>query len=126
MIVIDIRKRIFKIDKPSNEINQKTLISSANSIWFGDSCLLIVGGSLPPLGNGGRCIFMYTNNNIEVAKCDADICVANEGGRMVGCDKCDAWLHICCDASIKGKKKLPEKYFCPQCSTKGRNTRLID
>ena len=96
-------------------------ISAASSVWFGKNSLFIVGGTEPPLGNGGRSIFIYTSHNISVDTCDAKECIMNPNAdtdsRMVYCDgeACERWMHIVCDPSLKKKKKLPEKYFCTFC-----------
>ena len=96
-------------------------ISSPTSAWFGPNSLFIIGGTEPPLGYGGRSLFIYTSHNITVDKCDAQDCImdpmSNTEGRMIYCDGdvCERWMHVVCDPSLKKKKKLPEKYYCPFC-----------
>ena len=97
-------------------------VASPSSYWFGKNSLFIIGGTEPPLGFGGRSIFVYTSHSITVDKCDAETCNmdpnADTDSRMVNCDGevCNRWIHVACDPSLKKLKKLPKKYFCPFCS----------
>ena len=43
--------------------------------------------------------------------------------RLIVCDKCFLWFHICCDTKLD-PKKLPDNYFCPN-RAKLRKARAI-
>ena len=93
-------------------------------MWFGKNLMMVLGGSEPALGNRGRSILMYTSYNISVSSCDAPKCTfdihSGLDSRMIYCDSvmCQRWIHVHCDLSIKKKKKLPDKYYCPMCTHK--------
>ena len=65
---------------------------------------------------------MFTTHEIFVSKYQAPNCIypkaSNVDSRMIFCDglRCERWLHIFCDLSIRTKKKLPDKYYCPNCT----------
>ena len=126
LMIMDLASGSLKTDVTPAIMKRKMAVSGATSVWVDNETLMLIGGTEPPLGEGGRSIFVYTSKEITMNEClAAEFCLwegdRNMDGTMVICDECDLSIHKYCDKRIRNLRKLPEKYFCPKCTKKNTN-----
>jgi hypothetical protein len=128
MYIADVNNRTVDVKKPPTFLNHKMRVFGATSVWLiEDDTLLLIGGSTPPLGYGGRSIFMYSRRKNDIDFCDLgeQSCLVNEDhdgdNRLIVCDKCESDIHFYCDPKMRKKTRVPEQYICPRCTGKTTN-----
>jgi len=109
---------------PPEHLSQKTNVFGSSSMWLEDESLLLLGGSTPPLGYGGRSVFLYSSKKNDLGPCQlVPKCVmpADFKGdtKMIICDFCETDIHFYCDPKLRGKICFKDQYYkCPMCSKK--------
>ena len=121
---------IFKIDlgdftlTPLDDLpnyQSKVAVSGSTAMWFSKDICILLGGSEPELGAGGRNVLLYTNQTADIQPCDAEKCIVNDldknaKNQMIHCDRCQKEYHFCCDPKLAKVNKTPKNYLCPRCS----------
>ena len=117
--ILDVIKGTSRFLDPPEYIAEKVKVSGGSSFWIGDHTWIIIGGTTPPLGFGGRSIFTYSCLTVKIENCDAETCKIDPNFQgdtcLVLCDFCEKEIHKHCDSLISRRKKLPDKYKCPVC-----------
>lgn len=119
LIVMNIATASQKSIQPPKDVAEKMKVHGASSCWFGKETLMLVGGSEPPLGHGGRSIIAYTSENLVMNGCALDECLVvadnDLDGLMIECSSCEKWIHKYCDRKMRNLTKIPRIYKCPKC-----------
>ena len=121
IFMIDLKEFILsKLDVPPND-QLKVAVSGNTTIWFSKDICILLGGSEPELGSGGRNILLYTNKTADIQPCDAVVCHVNDldknaKNQMIHCERCQKEYHFCCDPKLAMVKRTPRNYLCPECS----------
>ena len=125
MILMDLITMESEVLPTPAPLQFKMKVDSATSHWFDEETLILLGGSEPPLGNGGRSIIVYSSNPIVSSVCALENCLMEDNqnieGREIECEECGQYIHQYCDPKVrKLDAKAIEKmsYKCPMCRPK--------
>ena len=109
---------------PPEFLNEKTKVFGLSSVWLEDDTLLLLGGSTPPLGYGGRSLLLYSSKKNDLGPCDLNpkclMPVDFKGNtKLIICDFCESDIHFYCDPKLRGKNVFKNEFYkCPMCSKK--------
>ena len=125
LILMDLDKKVSELILTPEPLVEKMKVDSATSHWFDEETLIFLGGSEPPLGNGGRSIIVYSSNPIVSSACALENCIMvdtqNVAGTEIECDECGSYIHQYCDSKVRdldAKSIEKMKYICPMCRPK--------